>query len=137
MKRLYILSLCFLFLYGCEIFTVSGKRISKPQIEANQKSPIGTVYLFKSELDSNNVPAAIRLMLRPSGYPYLALEKLELYDELSRIRRIINNKPITDFQSDSLSENSFKLNIEFDYLKTITFVTSKFDENWYIVSLSD
>lgn len=137
MKKFYILTFCCILFYGCEVFTIGGKRIVKTQIEANQKSPIGTVYLFKSELDSNNVPAAIRLMLRPSGYPYLALEKLELYDELSRIRRIINNKPITDFRSDSLTENSFKLNIEFDYLKTITFVTSKFDENWYIVSLTD
>lgn len=137
MKNLYILSIFCLIFYGCEVFTIGGKKITKTQIEANQKSPIGTVYLFKTELDSNNVPAAIRLMLRPSGYPYLALEKLELYDELSRIRRIINNKPITDFKSDSLNENSYKLNIEFDYLKTITFITTKFDESWYIVSLTD
>lgn len=137
MKKLYITVFCCIFLCGCEIFTIGGQRISKPQIEANQKSPIGTIFLFKAELDSNNVPAAIRLMLRPSGYPYLALEKLELYDELSRIRRIINNKPITDFKTDSLNESSYKLNIEFDYLKTITFVTTKFDESWYIVSLTD
>ncbi len=77
----------FLAVAGCEVFTVGSKR--PPVQEINQRSAVGAVYLFKSELDSNNAPAATEVLARPNGRQLLAIEKYELYDEMNRLGRLI------------------------------------------------
>jgi hypothetical protein len=116
---------------GCELITIGSKR---PQpIIIDQSSPVGAIYLFKTELDSNNIPAATQILANPNGRVLLAFEKYELYDEVARIGRMIASKPITQVKSDSLSPQSYRISMEFSYLKQIAFTTTRINDYWYIV----
>ncbi len=119
---------------GCEVFVIGTKHKQKELVDYNQKTPIGAVYLFKTELDSNNIPAATHILANPKGERYLAIEQYEMYDEIARINRLISLKPITAFTMDTLPDNSFRIDVEFDYLKSMGFTTQKIDDYWYIVA---
>lgn len=133
-KAINILVLCVL-VNSCELITIGKKQV--PVLEINQKSPMGVVYLFKLELDSNNIPAATQVLAREDGGYYLALEKYEMYDDVARIGRMIARKPITDVITDSLSPTEYMFRIEFDYLRKLTFKTSMINDNWFIVNYSE
>lgn len=136
MKKIVIAGLCLLFLYGCELFVIgSAKR--KPVQEINQKSPVGTVFLFKTKLDSNKVPDASELFIRSTGEQYIAIEKYELSDEISRLKRLISHKEITGYQADTLSESDCNVKMNFDYNRKVLFITKKLKDDWYIVSFKE
>jgi hypothetical protein len=126
-----------IFLVSCEIFTIGSSTKKVKIVEINQKSPMGAVYLFKTELDSSNIPAATQILASPEGKPYLAIEKFELYDDVARIGRMIKGKPITSMKADSLSPAGYKVSVEFDYIKKMYFTTKKIDELWFITNYSD
>ena len=135
MKNIKYIILVLLVLSGCELITIGSKK-PKP-IEVSQKTPIGTVLLFKTELDSNNIPAATRILAKSDGKQFLAIQKYELYDEVARLQRLISNKKITAVKSDSLTESSYKVRVELDYLKSISFTTSKIKDFWYITDYNE
>ena len=136
MKSIVAITAVCLFLCGCELIVLSSKS-RVPLVELSQKSPVGTIFLFKAELDSSNLKGATELMLQPSGKPFLAIQKYELYDDLKRLKRIIGDKPVTSFKSDSLSPVSTMVNLEFDYLKTISFTTQRINELWFIIGYNE
>ncbi|MFN8360801.1 MAG: hypothetical protein U0264_12885 [Candidatus Kapaibacterium sp.] len=125
----------FLAVAGCEVFTVGSKR--PPVQEINQRSAVGAVYLFKSELDSNNAPAATEVLARPNGRQLLAIEKYELYDEMNRLGRLIAKKPITLTRTDTISTTMQHVKLEFDYQKKMTFTTQKIADSWFIVDIAE
>jgi hypothetical protein len=131
MKKYSTLCLCIIFLSGCELIEIGTKRA--PLIEISQKSPIGTVFLFKAKLDSNKVNDASHLFLRPSGDNYLAVEKVELTEDLSRLSRIIGKKTITSYKADTLDENMCSVFMQIDYTRKMHFDTKKIKDDWYIV----
>ena len=133
-KAISIVTFIFI-LSSCELIVIGSKK-AKP-VEINQQSPLGAVYLFKTELDSNNVPAATRILASPNGGLYLALEKYEMYDEIARVGRIIGQKPITDVNSDSLTNTSYRIHLEIDYLKQFSFTTTKIMDHWYIIDYTE
>ncbi len=122
-----------LLISGCEVFVIGAKEQKREVIDYNQKTPLGAVYLFKTELDSNNIPAATQILANPKGEKYLAIEQYEMYDEIARINRLIALKPITSYKLDTLPDNQMRINIELDYLKYMGFTTRKIDDYWYIV----
>lgn len=125
----------FIALAGCEVFTVGSKRPAVQEI--NQRSAVGAVYLFKSELDSNNAPAATEVLARPNGRQLLAIEKYELYDEMNRLGRLIAKKPITLTRTDTISTTLQNVKLEFDYQKKMTFTTQKIADSWFIVDIAE
>ena len=135
-KTLALLAITILF-GGCELIVLGTAKKQKQTVEINQKTPLGTVYLFKSELDSNDIPSATRLLAHPEGKPYLAIEKYDIYDDIARLRRVMGTKPITDVKSDSLTDKTFKISLELNYIKTISFMTERIKDNWYIVSYGE
>jgi len=135
MRKINYLILLMLVLNSCELITIGSKK-QKP-IEISQRTPIGTVLLFKTELDSNNIPAATRILAKSDGKQFLAVQKYELYDEVARLQRLISNKKITSVISDSLTESSYKIKVELDYLKSISFTTSRINDFWYIVDYKE
>ena len=58
--------LCFI-ICSCEAFVIGQNASGQPPVERSQKTSIGVAYLFKAEIDSNNVSAATDLMLHQSG----------------------------------------------------------------------
>lgn len=136
MKRTFSVLICAMMLSSCELIIISAKR-NTVSIDISQNTPLGVIYLFKTELDSNNIPGAAQTLASPNGAKLLAYDRYELYDEVARIRRLIGSYPVTHIKTDSLSDTSYRFNVEFDYLKTMSFTTEKIKENWYIVSYAD
>lgn len=130
MKIIITAAFLCLTLTACEMFVIGSKK--KPQVEISQNSPIGAVLLFKAKLDSNNVQDASHLMLKPDGREYIAIEKYELYDDLERLSRIISNKPVTEYKTDTLSVDKCSVNIVFDYIKNYKFETRRIVKDWFI-----
>ncbi|MCX6153115.1 MAG: hypothetical protein NT007_03025 [Candidatus Kapabacteria bacterium] len=135
MNRFLILVLI-IILNSCQLLVIGGSHKPKP-IDLDQKSAIGAVLLFKLELDSNNIPAATGLLASPQGRRYLAIEKYELYDEVARLGRKIAKRNITFFKTDTLSISTCNIVLELNYSKSMSFTTSKINEEWYIVSYRD
>ena len=110
---------------------IGGPKIPKP-IDIDQNSSIGVVYLFKTELDSNNIRGATQVLAQPKGVQYLAIEKYDLFYEMERMSRIIGHKSITDFKTDTLSNSNHKITVHFDYITEVNFTAEKIMNNWFI-----
>ncbi len=136
-KQQYLLFFVILStLSSCRMFEI-GEPPRKEVIEYSQNNPLGAVLLFKTELDSNNTPAATGLLAQPNGQHYLAIEQVEMYDEIDRLKRLISRKPVTRIRADTLNNNSLEINVELEYLRNLSFTTLKINENWYIVNYDD
>jgi hypothetical protein len=135
MKKTQLFIVITLLLYGCELLVIGTKKTKA--IEISQRNPIGTIYLFKTELDSNNIHSAVQFLAMPSGKLFLAEERYELYDDMSRLQRIIGSKPITKIKADTISASNLKIDVEFDYTKSISFTTEKINDYWYITSYTE
>lgn len=135
MKAAFIL-VGLVFLTGCELIVI-GSGPATPVVHVNRETAVGAVYVFKSELDSSNSRGAARAMARPGGAPILALDKYEMFYELDRIGRLIGDKEITRVLTDTLSNVSQRVDVEFEYLSSFVFTTEKIDDSWYIVDYLD
>jgi hypothetical protein len=123
-----------IFLAGCEVFTIGSPAPVVEVIDINQETPVGAVYLFKAELDSNNVPGASLVLADHNGRPYLAFERYEMYFEIDRIKRLTIGKPVTAVKTDTISSNTFRVNLELDYIWKFTAQTAKINDRWYITN---
>lgn len=137
-KIIFVILIPVLF-YGCELIIIGTK--SNVQIaeivEYNQKTALGTIYLFKAELDSNNVPAASQLMKQSDGKSYLAIERYEKFYDIHRFRRIMAMSEITDISSEAISGDKMKYNLEFNFRKKLYFNALKVENNWYITEVGN
>lgn len=132
MKNTFFILISFLIV-SCEIITIgSPNSAPKEVINYNQNSSLGALYLFKTELDSNNISAAAQILAGLDGEILLAFEKYELYFDVDRIKRKIALKPITKLNRDTLNDNRMIYIIEFDYLTKVTFTTEKISDYWFI-----
>ncbi|MCU0428110.1 MAG: hypothetical protein MUF71_21055 [Candidatus Kapabacteria bacterium] len=122
----------FCTLSACELIVIKDSATKKSVIPRDQTSPQGVVYVFKQEIDSSNVQAAIKLMASDDERPLLAIEKLELQEEIARLGRMIAKKDITLMHVDTLSPVRQRLRTEFGYLRELTFMTVRVDSLWYI-----
>lgn len=132
LRIITILTLAVL-LTSCELFVI-GKRQTVVHIDKNQESPVGVVFLWKAELDSNNLTAVTELMRHPSGRQYLALERYELADDIRHWYNIIGGKPITSTVIDTVSAEQHVIHAKIDYIKDVTFSTVKVEEDGWFVS---
>ncbi len=117
---------------GCELIVLKDTTPQKHVIPSDQNSPQGVVYVFKAEIDSANVQGAMKVMASDDERPLLAIEKLDLQDEIARLGRMMTKKALTRMQIDTLSPVRQRLKAEFGYLKEFTFVTVRIDSLWYI-----
>jgi len=139
MKRIaFIILFCMIFT-SCELIVIGTKAdTTLPEIiEYNQKSALGTIYLFKAELDSNNVPAASQMMKKPDGNTYLAIERYERFYDIHRFRRMISSREITDISSVVLSPDRMRYNLEFDFRRKLYFTALKIENIWFITEMGN
>jgi hypothetical protein len=131
LKGLVFLCLA-LVVASCELIVLKDTTPQKRIIPSDQNSPQGVVYVFKAEIDSANVQGAMKVMASDDERPLLAIEKLDLQDEIARLGRMMTKKALTRMQIDTLSPVRQRLKAEFGYLKEFTFVTVRIDSLWYI-----
>jgi hypothetical protein len=136
MKNLVLLFLL-LSLSSCELIVVGTRTqlVVPDKVEYNQNTALGTIYLFKAELDSNNVPAASQYLKKDNGDTYLAIERYEKFYEIHRIRRMISSSEITDIKSEMSIPNQMKYRIEFDFRRKLSFTTLKVKNYWFITDM--
>lgn len=136
MRKIFFIVLL-LSLSACELIIIGTRApsITEEIIEYNQNSALGAIYLFKAELDSNNVPAASHLLKKQDGDNYLAIERYEKFYEIHRIKRMISTKEVTDVKSENYGVNSVKYNLEFDFRRRLFFTALKIDNNWFITDM--
>ncbi len=134
MYRFFYFLSFILFFTGCELITIGTRQVNVSDniFDYNQKSSIGTIFLFKIELDSNNVSAASDLIAKEDGTKYLAIERYEKYYDIFRMKRMMNNKVLTDYYVDSLANNKMKYDMEINYRKILSFTTIKINNLWFI-----
>lgn len=133
-KIIAIASVLIILLASCEIFTI-GKPVKKKKqaIDISRDTPTGAVMLFKYELDSNNIPAATRILADSTGKLYLALQQYELYEEVARVGRLIGRKKVMNMTKDSISPTMFKVNLSLDEGRDMLFTTTFISDMWYII----
>lgn len=134
MKSYILLFILLIILPGCEIFVI-GKPDGKKQTERTEIdrfTPRGTLMLFKAELDSNNIPAAARMLADSTGRKLPALSQYEMYNEMRRLKNLIGNKVFTNIEEDSISPYHTNIKIEVDSFKSVGFNLAKIEKYWYI-----
>ena len=60
-----------------------------------------------------------------------------MQSEMERLGRILANRTISLYKTDTLQIDSHRIILEFDYLKTYIFTTKKIDNQWYIVDIQN
>jgi hypothetical protein len=123
---------------ACELIILSRSApLQREQPAAlDQRSAHGVVRLFVAELVNDNVYGAMRLYAGEER-PLLAVEKLDLLEDVLRAKRIIGTRKITSLVSDTLSASKQRIRTEFDYTKELTFTTVKIDDEWFISAMTD
>lgn len=120
---------------GCELFVIGGSGKQVATIERSQKTSVGVVYLWKAELDSNNLVAVTELMRHKSGRKLLASERYDLADDLEHWKNLIGSKPITASTVDTLSGSQHTVHATIDHIRSVTFSTLYDKEAWYVTGL--
>ena len=118
MKKLIFILLTIL-LNACEIIQIGEKPQEVKTIIIARENPVGAVLLFKAELDSNNIPAATEYLATPTGHRILAIDKLNIYDELPMLRNKLKGLDISNIYQQSLDDNLIRVNIEFSYIRNL------------------
>ena len=132
--KLIVFTLFFIIfcLSSCELFVIPGKKIViEDHSVYTQKTPVGVVTIFLNELRSDNMLAASELLIKPDGKLLNASEKYDATSELSRMKRFIEGKKITQQKLDTLA-GVINVTLEFDYRSQATFSTVVKDNLFYI-----
>ncbi|MGE5480418.1 MAG: hypothetical protein ACM3U1_08335 [Chloroflexota bacterium] len=136
MKQIYLIALIASVIYACQPIVIGTPRKAVQLPDYDQSTAAGAVYLFKTELDSNNIAGAAGLVAKP-GRKYLAAETLELYPKIARIKRQFGERSISALFVDTLSNDQFKIIIEFEDARKMDFLTSRIEDQWFIVLNED
>ena len=101
-------------------------------LEYTQNTPLGVVSLFVNELNNNNVLAATELMAKQNRTLYSAAEKYEISAEVSRLKRFISGKEITNSSVDFIDDDLCNVTLEFDYIQKTVFKVIKIGAIYFI-----
>ncbi|MDR0927803.1 MAG: hypothetical protein LBO69_08575 [Ignavibacteria bacterium] len=135
MKKLLILFALLLPLsQSCEIFTIKGNKIVvEDQSAYSQKTPIGVITIFMDELANDNTLAASELLVNADGTLLTAKQKYDISPELSRMKRFLDGKKITN-QAIDTTTGVVNVSLELDGKSKARFVTQSINSLFYIVS---
>lgn len=133
MKFLLIISL--FFFASCELVKIGSGNAGI--INPTQENAIGTVHLFKAELDSGNMIGASELFIHNSGKQMSAKDRYATFPQLERVSHSIKGKDIAYFTIDTLNPESYSIRCSFAYLNTLTFSLLKSDKAWFISEIKE
>ncbi len=108
---------------------------------ASQRDARATIIRFKADLDSNLVDDAMELMAHPDGRSYLAVERYELRDEISRLQRVLAHAQLTKLDRVDGSDLSSSTDahctyiVEFDYQYRYRVECVRVGQRWFVSSL--
>lgn len=132
MRKIALFLMFITVLSACELIHIGSNKAVKRQIDFDQKSAKGVAFLFLTELDSNNSKAATVLLAKPDGKLMLAIDKYDLYEEMSRLSNLFSDVNITNVRADTISDSSQRISLELNYIRTLILSTRKIKNNWFI-----
>ncbi|OGU56078.1 MAG: hypothetical protein A2X64_05300 [Ignavibacteria bacterium GWF2_33_9] len=135
MKKINYLILFVFLLQSCQLIVLNPDKQKKVVYIANQNSALGILNLYLLQLDSNDVYSAIFLRTDSLGNRITPAMQYEDYYDVFRLQRQISGLPITQIITDTLSQESIVMNVEFDYIRKVEFLATKLDDKWYISDL--
>jgi len=130
----YYLFIILILLSSCELIVIGEIPQEVKTITISRSNPVGTVLLFKTELDSNNIAAATDFIATPTGHKIMAVNKLDYYTELPMLRNKLKNLEISNIYEQHLDGNLVRVNVEFGYIRNLICDTKKLDSFYYIVN---
>lgn len=122
------------FLNSCEIIRIGGRNedfIPEKVIITDKKISLGAINAFKAEADNDNYFAMLDFISNKEE-KLLAIDKLELSDEIQRLCRILKKQEVTNNTLDSLNSVQHNITLQLNYNKNIRYYLTKLDSNWYI-----
>lgn len=126
----------FVTLQSCQLIVLETKSTITNTFIANRNSPQGILNLFLMQLDSNDAYSATFLKTDSLGRYLFPAQQYELLYNSFRIGRQISGMPITKLRYDTISTDTIILDVEFDYIRNVKFLTSKIDDKWYIAEIN-
>lgn len=135
MKKSFVIVFTIAVLCGCELIDISKRQTIK-HINLTQDTPVGVVYLFMAEVDSANPKGASVLLADEGGKLMTADVRFERYEEMQRLKRVMQFTPVTNFKLDTLSSEKMKVKMQIDYFKNYSFITERINNNWYITNIN-
>jgi hypothetical protein len=136
-KRSIVVCVALLMLCSCEVYKIGSVQTVQSLPDIDQRSAQGVVYLFKNEIDSNNIVAAVRVFASEQDRQLLAIEKYEMKFDVERWGRSIAHKEITALRADTISSTRQSIKAEFNYSKALTFTTVRLGDKWFITSVKE
>lgn len=136
MNKLRMLLVILVALQSCQLIVMETKTTTKNSFIANRNSPVGILNLFLLQLDSNDAYSATFLKTDSLGRFLYPAQQFELLFTSYRIGRQVSGMPITRLSYDTISTDSIILDVEFDYMRNVIFLTSKINNQWYIAEIS-
>lgn len=136
MAKLRVLLVLLVVLQSCQLIVLETTTTKTHTFIANRNSAQGILNLFLLQLDSNDAYSATFLKTDTLGRLLFPSQQYELLYNSYRIGRQISGMPITKLKYDTLSSNSIILDVEFDYIRNVRFLTSKINDKWYIAEIS-
>lgn len=131
----YLLIIFIFFFASCELVKIGSGNTGI--INPTQENAIGTLHLFKAELDSGNMIGASELFIHNSGKQMSAKERYATFPQLERLSHSIKEKDIAYFTIDTLNPESYSIRCSFGYLNTLTFSLLKSDKAWFISEIKE
>lgn len=136
MNKYRLLVVFLLALQSCQLIVLESKSTTKNIFIANRNSPQGILNLYLMQLDSNDAYSATFLKTDTSGRYLSPLLQYELLYNSYRLGRQIGGLPITRIKYDTISTEKVILDVEFDYIRNVKFLTCKIHNKWYIAEIS-
>ena len=123
-------------LQSCQLIVLETKTTTKNVFIANRNSPQGILNLYLLQLDSNDAYSATFLKTDSLGQYLSPSLQYELLFNSYRLGRQIARLPITRLKYDTITAENIILDVEFDYIRNVKFLTSKINNKWYIAEIS-
>ena len=124
----------FLLVSSCEIFVIKGNKIViEEESSYSQKTALGVVKIFVTELQNENYLAASELLIKDSGLFLNASEKYAATNGLSRMKRFLEGKNVVRELNDKLTDYSYSVVFELDNGQKARFTTIKHKNQYYIL----
>lgn len=136
MSRIKLLIVLLVSLQSCQLIVLEEKTTTRNIFVANRNSPRELLNLFLMQLDSNDAYSATFLKSDTLGRYLLPSQQFELLFSSYRLGRQIGGMPITRIKFDTVSNDTVILDVEFDYIRNVKFITSKINNQWYIAEIS-
>jgi hypothetical protein len=132
----YFIIISIIALSSCELIVIGTPPNKVEPVIINRNSSEGSVLLFKSELDTNNIQAAAEILDNEMPPLFLAIDRYDSYFDLLLLSNYLGKRSITSIDKDTIAPDNIYVELELNYTKKLKAKTFKRDSLWFIEDYS-